>query len=313
MKIDRYENLIRRYLLGELAEADQTALEQGLLADRNKFDRVWDVENKLIDGYVRGEMSRADRQRFEDHYLTSPLHRKRIAIAELFLKDIDQTVGEPDQVVPWWRGVLNFLRRSQPLAGGAFALFLLIALGGGWGLIERTRLTRQLAKIQNDAETEHASLKQREQELASRNQELEREIVDERQRREGLNARLEQLRRQQRSTPLAVPSFLLTPAITRKDTALPPPTIPRSAGKVRLLIELDDNDYANYQLRLRTAEGREVLRRHTGKARLGKDRAFVTLALQAGKLIQGDYVLILSGQTADGKSEEIDRYFFYLL
>ncbi|HKQ72601.1 MAG TPA: hypothetical protein VJ810_02660, partial [Blastocatellia bacterium] len=130
MKIDRYENLIRRYLLGELAEADQTALEQELLADRNKFDQVWDVENKLTDGYVRGEMSRADRQRFEAHYLVSPLHRERVAIAELFLKDIDQTVGETDQVVPWWREFLNSLRRSQPVAGGAFALFLLIAMGG---------------------------------------------------------------------------------------------------------------------------------------------------------------------------------------
>ena len=310
MKIDRYENLIRRYLLGELAEADQTALEQELLADRNKFDQVWDVENKLTDGYVRGEMSRADRQRFEAHYLVSPLHRERVAIAELFLKDIDQTVGETDQVVPWWREFLNSLRRSQPVAGGAFALFLLIAMGGGWGLIERTRMTRQLAKIQNDAETEHASLKQREQELASRNQELEREIVDERQRREGLNARLEQLRRQQRSTPLAVLSFLLTPAITRKDTALPPPTIPRSAGKVRLLIELDDNDYANYQIRLQTVEGQEILRRHTSKVRFSKDRVFVALEVPPGKLTKGDYILILSGQTADRNSEEIDRYFF---
>ena len=47
MKIDQRENLIRRYLLGELAEADQAALEQELLINRGKFGQVWAVENEL--------------------------------------------------------------------------------------------------------------------------------------------------------------------------------------------------------------------------------------------------------------------------
>ena len=88
------ENLIRTYLLGELTEADQAALEQELLMDRGKFDQVRAVENELIDSYVRGEMSRADRERFEGHYLASPLHRERVEIAASFLADIDQAVGE---------------------------------------------------------------------------------------------------------------------------------------------------------------------------------------------------------------------------
>src|SRR5262245_43305632 len=98
MKIDQNENLIRKYLLGELAEADQTALEQELLIDRGKFERVWAVENELVDSYVRGEMSRADRKRFESHYLASPLHRERVAIAESFLTNIDQAAGETVEV-----------------------------------------------------------------------------------------------------------------------------------------------------------------------------------------------------------------------
>jgi hypothetical protein len=88
MKIDQRETLIRRYLLGELAEADQIALEQELLIDRGKFDQVWAVEHELIDSYVRGEMSRADRERFEGHYLASPLHCERVEIAVSFLADM---------------------------------------------------------------------------------------------------------------------------------------------------------------------------------------------------------------------------------
>jgi hypothetical protein len=94
MKIDQRENLIRRYLIGELAEADQAALERELLINRGKFDQVWAVENELVDSYVRGEMSRADRNRFERRYMASPLHRERVAIAESFLTNIDKAVGE---------------------------------------------------------------------------------------------------------------------------------------------------------------------------------------------------------------------------
>ena len=75
-------------------------------------------------------------------------------------------------------------------------------------------------------------------------------------------------------------------------------------------MELDNNHYANYQVIIQTVEGREILRRRTGKVRFGKDRAFATLPVNAGDLTKGDYILILFGQTSDGRSEEIDRYFF---
>jgi len=75
-------------------------------------------------------------------------------------------------------------------------------------------------------------------------------------------------------------------------------------------MELGDNDYANYQAVFQTIEGREILRCRIGNVRFGKDRAFATLPIKAGELTRGDYILILFGQTADGRSEEIDRYFF---
>ena len=75
-------------------------------------------------------------------------------------------------------------------------------------------------------------------------------------------------------------------------------------------MELAHNDHANYQVILQTVEGREILRSRTVKARFGKDRAFAALPVKAGELTKGDYILILFGQTAGGKIEEIDRYPF---
>src|SRR2546428_7161564 len=314
MKIDQSENLIRRYLLGELAEADQTAFERELLIDRGKFDQVWAVENELVDSYARGEMSRADRKRFEGHYLASPLHRERVAIAESLLTNIDQAAGETAEVsekepiIPWRRGFS--LRSPRPIFGVILVMALLLTFGMVRSYIEGVRLTGQIANVQKEAQTERGTLKQREQELASRNQEFEKEIADVSRRNEQLKTELEQLRRRRQATLPAVLSFLLTPAPVRCETTQPQSMIPLLTGKARLLMELDDNDYANYQAVLQTVEGREILRRRTGKVRLRKDRAFATLPVKAGELNLGDYILILFGQTSDGKSEEIDRYFF---
>jgi len=313
MKIAQSENMIRRYLLGELAEADQAALEQELLIDRSKFEQVWAVENELVDSYVRGEMSRADRKRFESHYMASPLHRERVAIAESFLTDIDQAVGErvdvreKGSVVPWRS---RFPLGSPRLVFGmVLVMALLLTFSLIWSYIERVRLTGQIANVQKEAEAERAFLRQREQEQASRNQEIEKAIADVSQRNEQLKAELEQLRRRPDAAATVIP-FLLAPALVRGEKAPPQSTIPSSAGKARLWMELNNNDYANYQVILQTVEGREILRRRTGKIRLGKDRSFATLTVNAGDLTKGDYILTLFGQTPDGRSEEIDRYFF---
>src|SRR5215510_3243281 len=313
MKIDQSEKLIRRYLLGELAEADQAALEQELLINRSKFEQVWAVENELVDSYARGEMSRADRKRFERHYLASPLHRERVAIAESFLTDIDQAPGETAEVsekepLVHWRRRFP-LRSPRPVFGVVLVIALLLTFSLVWSYIERVRLTEQIANVQKETQTERALLKQREWDLESRNQETEKEVADVSRRNEQLKKELEQLRRRQAGPPTIL-SFLLTPAPVRSEKGPPQATIPPLAGKARLLMELDDINYANYQVILQSVEGREIFRRRTGKLRLGKDRQYATLPIKAGELTKGDYILILFGQTADGRSEEVDRYFF---
>jgi len=179
-----------------------------------------------------------------------------------------------------------------------------------WSYIEVVRLTGRIANLHKEAQTKHAFLNQRERELASRNQDFEKEIADVSRRNEQVKAELEQLRRRRQAAAPTILSFLLAPAPVRGEKAPPQTTIPLSAGKAQLLMEMAGNDYANYQVTLQTVEGREILRRRTGKIGFGKGRAFATLPVKAGELTMGDYILILYGQTTDGISEEIDRYFF---
>ncbi len=306
MTTDYRENLIHRYLLGELPEPEQTAFEQELLGDREKFDEVWATESRLVDSYVRGQMSRPDSDRFERSYLASPRHRERMAIAELFLQEID---GPVTPTVSWWSSLFASMRRPQLAFGTALAMVVLLSCGLGWLYVERTRLTERLAKLENEAQAERSSRQQREQELARRAQETEKENTQQRQENERLNAELEQFRgKRQEPEPSAVLSFLLTPGLTRGQNAAPL-QIPLVRGPLRLLMAVNGSPYPSYRFRLQTVEGREIFSQSSGVGS-AKDRAFATMTVPAGKLVKGDYVLILSGRSAAGAIEEIDRYFF---
>jgi hypothetical protein len=306
MTTDYRENLIHRYLLGELPEPEQTAFEQELLGDREKFEEVWATESRLVDSYVRGQMSRPDSDRFERSYLASPRRRERVAIAELFLQEIDRPVTP---TVPWWSSFFASIRRPQLAFGAALAMLLLLSCGLGWLYVERTRLRESLVNLQNETQAERSSRQQSEEELARRAQETEKENTQQRQENERLNAELEQLRgkRQEPESP-AILSFLLTPALTRGQNATPT-QIPFVRGPLRLLMAVNGRPYPSYRFSLQTVEGREIFSQLSGVGS-AKDRSFATMTVPAGKLAKGDYVLILSGRTAAGAIEEIDRYFF---
>lgn len=315
MKTEPLENRLRNYLLGELPEAEQTALERELLADREKFDEAWAIENSLIDRYVRGELPPTDRERFERHYLASELHRERVSIAQLFLGDIDKTPERPSAKVesgagadPWWRRLSGSLRSLQPVFSAAMAIALLFVTGGAiWLLRERSRLSDQLAQMQDRSQAEMVSIEQRKQDLELQTQGLAGEIARERERGRQLGAELERLTQNRQSASPAFLSFLLTPAPTRDKNGPPPPVIPLVKSGMQLLMALDAGDFPGYQIKLQTVEGREILSKPANRT---KDRAFAAVTLPAGTLVKGDYILILSGRIAGGELEEVDRYFF---
>ena len=53
------EQIATRYLLGELAEPEQTALEEKYFADPQLFDQLVKAETELVDDYARGRLSPA--------------------------------------------------------------------------------------------------------------------------------------------------------------------------------------------------------------------------------------------------------------
>src|SRR5215470_14762592 len=79
------DELLRRYLLGALPEADMERLNELSVTDDELAGRLDAVENDLVDAYVRGELPQEDLGSFKGFYLSSPKRREKVGLAEGFL------------------------------------------------------------------------------------------------------------------------------------------------------------------------------------------------------------------------------------
>jgi hypothetical protein len=65
---DRQHETAVRYLLGELPENECDALEEAYFTREGGFEELVAIEQELIDSYVAGELSPAQRRRFESRF-----------------------------------------------------------------------------------------------------------------------------------------------------------------------------------------------------------------------------------------------------
>lgn len=78
------DNLLVKYLLHELSEREVEELEDKMLRDDELFERMQVVEMKLIDSYVRREMTEEESSRFQRRFLASPNNQSKVEEARAF-------------------------------------------------------------------------------------------------------------------------------------------------------------------------------------------------------------------------------------
>lgn len=83
MKIEgKDDGLLRKYLLGELNEAEEQELEKQLLADDELSELVLAEEDELVDDYLDGELSEDERERFNTYFMLTPQRRRKLNFAQ---------------------------------------------------------------------------------------------------------------------------------------------------------------------------------------------------------------------------------------
>lgn len=298
-----------RYLLGDLPENEEAAVEQEYFTDPEKFEEVWAAENDLVDRYARGRLSRGERELFERNYLQSPKHRERVATGRKLLEAADRQSAEssaaPRVVAPApsrLMEMLNAMRTPHFLAPATAFLLLLSFLS--WIMIERARLNEELGR----AQAQLSDQQRREREIAD-------QLAAEREQSGKLKSEfdrlLETIASKPPQTPPSILSFLLASALTMRNGGESPQqiTIPRETDLVRLRMNIEKADSRGFQATIRKAGGPQVWSQQSLKPRSGA----IIVNVPADKLPVEDYILTLSATTPTGQTEEINRYAFRVI
>jgi hypothetical protein len=323
-RINTQDDLIKRYLLGELPAAEQTVLEDEYFGDESKYDRLCKAEDELLDRYARGSLSENDRERLERSYLTNPGRRRHVMFAKALAQVVDENpaemraapqttesgrMGRPDASLSWWSQLASLPRGLHFAPRLALIIAaLLIGFGGAWLVVETSRLRAQLAAARREGETQQQRAQTQAQQIAALEAQY-RQLTEERERLEAqLQAAKEAASTSSRVAPATV--FFALPITAFRDLDNQEPralTIPRGAEDVRLRLDLPGHEFPSYQVMLLTADGVEVFTRKGLRPRASEAGDFVTVSIPSHKFASGDNVLALSGVNATGEIETLGK------
>ncbi|HEX6188963.1 MAG TPA: hypothetical protein VFZ40_12870 [Pyrinomonadaceae bacterium] len=273
MKSGVEQQEIRAYLLGQLSSERQSQFEELLLTDDDVFQELEIVEDELVDGYLREELTPADRAGFESHFMAAPEHREKLTFARAFKKSLSNRVelsgqapapAQPTEA----RGEASGSRESNgkkswfeffgirnPALGYATAVaLLLIVVGLSWVVWRRATTPRD---------------------------------------------------------PGRVLSVALTAGLTR-DVSEGPRKVSVSADidTLRLQLIIPNNRYQSYEATLLDAEGRGLATESKLPAETVNGQPAVTFDIPANLVAPGDYRVKVTGMSAKSGAENLAVYSF---
>src|SRR4029450_11095687 len=297
------DEVIVRYLLGDLPEEEQARVEDRAFSDRQYLEEILSAEDDLIDQYVRGGFSDLVSRQFECRFLSSAGRQQKVEFARALARVTSEAAATEEVIRPVIAAAPNscfdtlasFLRAPHPLVRFSFAAAaLIIAIGGSWLIGERMRLRAEVARLQVERGRQEAS-QQRVADERARSEDLAAQLRREGEQRERSDHLVRQLQRGQLQRESASPSqstiisLTLFPGISRAGADRPQLVIPRAVPLAQLQIGIARGDeYTRFRAELRTRGGQEVLSQNSLRAHTARA---VILDLPASALDTGEYEL----------------------
>jgi hypothetical protein len=152
------ESALRRYVLGDLDDADRLEIEHRLIVEPDVFDQLGVVEQDLTEEYLDRSLTRRERLQFTQHVLGTPAGVQRLALVRALKRHSAKPQSRASRWhVPWSPasfGAIPSPRRA--LVGGiALAVLGVVALVGT-SYVSNRRLPTQRAEVQAGRVVERA-------------------------------------------------------------------------------------------------------------------------------------------------------------
>ncbi len=223
------ETEIKRFLYGEMTDAERDRLEEKFFDDDELFFAVVNLENELVDLYARGKFPADELLRFEHSLKKLPERRVKAAnaaalqtfIAEGRSEERSEKRSEEKPIAvnqTFGQKLAEFFTIKTPAFGYAMAgLLFLLAVSSIFLLIDGGRKGEELASLQTERQGNQVVSQQKQSELENQlansqkqeadlktqidgeretSSDLTDELERERQKREQIENELERLRRE---------------------------------------------------------------------------------------------------------------------
>jgi len=265
---------IRHYLLGELDDGAREQVEQRLITDRDYKEEVLIVEEELLEDYVSGALDQGERDLFLKNYLTTPLQKQKLRIAQALDKRATQSAARPagisgsSNVI---RRLVDVFRTRKLFLQLSWAALILVLVGGGLIALNVWRSARA----------------------------LQAQLL----RLNGAGSHL--------LDPGRSVSQLSLSALTLRDPGnLPTVTITKETQVVQLRIPQPQRQQQTYQAILKDSDNKDVLSLSGLTIRNLNDSRLLVLQLPASIFSTGDYLLTIRDQNS---SDDIADYSFRVI
>ncbi|HEX5082781.1 MAG TPA: hypothetical protein VFY40_12095 [Blastocatellia bacterium] len=321
------ERTMTRYLLGAATEEECVEVEGRFLRDAEYLKQLRAIECEIIDDYVGGEMSEAERRSFERRAMASPQGREQVERARKLRARLNHIAAESREPAPappltresrWEKLRASLFSPAHAFQYATAAAAALLMLGGLWLLREENFSRSRIAELTAERDLARRNEKNLQERLATQIENEKSNLAAERSRNARMQDQMrERMRRlQAQSSPPAARDgdfveLALSSGIERNSGDPRRLSIPMNVRTVKLQLELDPSvNHHSYRVELNTSGGAQVWFQGGLTGRQTDWGRFVTLTIPTRALQAGEYELILRGSTREKKSEVAGYYYF---
>src|SRR5258708_964263 len=123
------EPLLVRYLLGEVSEDEQIAVEDRAFSELEYRGALEAAGADLIDAWVRGDLDKAQRRAFEQRFLNSATGRRKVEFAQ-DLARVSAELNAEKPMLRAWRVLANWMAGGNQAFRFASSLAAVLCVAG---------------------------------------------------------------------------------------------------------------------------------------------------------------------------------------
>lgn len=303
---------IRRYLLGDLSEAELLQVEDRLMTEKNFCDKVAILEEELIEDYLGHALTVDELRQFEASFASLPAMHDRIefvkAVRESALKKtpvIISAAGKKSNIPSQSSNLYAFLRSDLRIPSYGVWVCIIIAIIGVYWLVAIQNKVDQIRTAQNSALSSNEHLSRQIAELEAANAELSQELEAERRQHAETEKQLIAIQEGRKmvdsdqGSKLSTITALLLPGNTRSQGGSRKVVLGSNVTSVQLDLAVPEDRSPRYQATLKNADGLAIWSKDGIRPKERAGRRLASVNIPASYLPPGDYELVLTGAGPD--------------